>query len=102
MGERAIYCGTDSVFYIQPNVEPNIIETGEKLGDMTSELQPTEYVSVFVSGGPKNYAYMVNDTVTGRAATVCKVWGITLNYNAKHLVNFDVIKAMILGRGHLQ
>ena len=49
--------------------------------------------------GPKNYAYTVIDTVTGRAATVCKVWGITLNYNAKQLVNFDVIKAMILGTG---
>ena len=37
--------------------------------------------------------------MTGRAATVCKVRDITLNYNAKQLVNFDVIKAMILGTG---
>jgi len=66
---------------------------------MTSEIRPTEYDSEFVSGGPKNYAYTVIDTVTGRAATVCKVWGITLNYNSKQLVNFDVIKAMILGTG---
>ena len=28
--------------------------------------------------------------------TVCKVWGITLNYHASHLVNFDVNRAMIL------
>jgi len=35
--------------------------------------------------------------VTGRAAIACKIRGITLNYNAKHLVNFDVIKAMIVG-----
>ena len=35
--------------------------------------------------------------MTGRAAIVCKVRGITLNYNAKYLVNFNVIKAMILG-----
>ena len=64
---------------------------------MASELRSKEYVFEFVSGGPKNYAYTVIDTLTVRAATVCKVRGITLNYNAKQLVNFDVIKAMILG-----
>jgi len=73
LGERAIYCDTDSVIYIQAKDEPNLIETGDKLGDMTSELRSTEYVSEFVSGGTKNYAYTVIDTVTGRAATVCKV-----------------------------
>jgi len=99
LGERAIYCDTDSVIYIQPKDEPNLIETGDKLGDMTSELRSTEYIFEFVSGGPKNYAYTVIGTVTGRAATVCKDRGITLNYNAKQLVNFDVIKAMILGTG---
>ena len=66
---------------------------------MTSELRPTKYVSEFVSGVPKNYACTVIDTMTGRAATVCKVRGITLNYSAKQLVNFDVIKGMILGTG---
>jgi len=66
---------------------------------MNSELRTTEYVSEFVSVGPKNYAYKVIDTVTGRAATVCKVRGITLNYSAKQLVNFDFIMDMILGTG---
>jgi len=66
---------------------------------MTSEFRSTVYVFEFVSGGPKNYAYTLIDTVTGRAATVCKVRGITLNYNAKQLVNFDVINAMILLTG---
>jgi hypothetical protein len=27
---------------------------------------------------------------------LCKVKGFTVNYNAKHLVNFDVIRNMIL------
>jgi len=47
---------------------------------MASELRSKEYVFEFVSGGPKNYAYTVIDTLTVRAATVCKVRGITLNY----------------------
>jgi len=93
LGERAIYCDTDSVIYIQPKDEPNLVETGDKLGDMTSELRITEYTSKLVSGGPKNYAYTVIDTVTSRANTVCKFRGITLNYSAKQLVNFDVIRA---------
>jgi len=39
------------------------------------------------------------DTVTVRTDTVCKVSGITLNYNAKQLVNFEVIRDIILGTG---
>jgi len=56
LGERAIYCDTDSVIYIQPKDVPNLVDTGEILGDMTSELLTTEYISEFESGGPKNYA----------------------------------------------
>jgi len=32
-------------------------------------------------------------------ATVCKVRGINLNYSAKYLVNFDVIRDMVLETG---
>jgi len=66
---------------------------------MTSELRTTEYKSELVSGGPKNYAYNVTDTVRVRANTVCKVCGITLNYSAKQLVNFDVIRDKVLETG---
>ena len=69
------------------------------MGDMTSELWTTEYITDFVSGGPKNYAYRVIVTGTGGATTVCKVRCITLNYGAKQLVNFNVIRDMIIGSG---
>jgi len=82
LGERAIYFDTDSVIYIQHKHEPNIIETGDKLGDLTSELRSSDYISEIVSSGPRNYAYKVIDTVTVRTTTVCKVRGITLNYSA--------------------
>jgi hypothetical protein len=44
-------------------------------------------------GEPKNYAYRVitNEDVK----TLCKVRGITLNYNISKLLNFEVIRAMI-------
>jgi hypothetical protein len=38
--ERATYCYTDSVIYVQPNEGPQLIERGDSLGDMTSELNP--------------------------------------------------------------
>jgi hypothetical protein len=40
--EKAFYCDTDSVFYIQEESEPPLIEYGDKLGDMTDELKPGE------------------------------------------------------------
>ena len=49
---------------------------------MTSDLRPSDTISVFVSGVPKNCAYNVLDTGDGRERTVCKVRGIALNYNA--------------------
>ena len=62
---------------------------------MTSELKANEYISEFVSGGPKNYDYKVCNSVT-ESKTVCKVQGITFNYKASQLVNFDTIKDLIL------
>jgi len=52
-----------------------LIETEDKWGDMNSELRPTESISEFVNGGPKNYAYRVLNG-DGREKTVCKVRGI--------------------------
>ena len=94
--KRALYCDTDSVIYIQPAAEPQLVETGDCLGAMTSELKPGFHIEEFVSGGPKNYAYRIVDPVTGNRETVCKVRGITLNYSASQTVNFDVMKALIL------
>ena len=97
--ERAIYCDTDSVVFVQPTGESALVETGDNLGDMSSELKPSESIEEFVSGGPKNYAYKVVDTSTGARNTVCKVRGITLNYDDSRLVNFEVIRDMILKQG---
>jgi len=94
---RLVYCDTDTVIYIQHKGEPNLIESRNKLGDKTSELRSLDYVYEFVSG-----AYMVIDTVTVLAATVCKVRGITLYYSAKQFVKFEVTRLWFLGRVNLQ
>ena len=59
---RALYEDTDSVLYIKPSDDAPFVPTGDRLGDMTSELKPCEYISVYVSGGPKNYAYRTHNT----------------------------------------
>jgi hypothetical protein len=63
---------------------------------MTSELKPDQYIGEFVSGGPKNYAYVTVGPDAGCRKTVFKVRGITLNYAVSQLVNFDLIKKMVL------
>ena len=38
--EKAIYCVTDSVIFIQQRDEHRLVETGDNLGDINSELKP--------------------------------------------------------------
>jgi len=94
--EHALYCDTDSVIFIQPRDDAALVQTGDCLSAMTSELKPGEFISEFVSGGPKNYVYKSINSVTGEEITVCKVRGITLNYSASQLVNFKSFKRLIL------
>jgi hypothetical protein len=63
---------------------------------MINELKPFEHVSEIISAGSKNYAYKISNSATGETKTVSKVRDVTLNYSARHLVNFEVIKKMIL------
>jgi hypothetical protein len=93
---RALDCDIDTVIFIEPYDQPALIETGDCLGAMTSELKPGLHIDEFVSAGPKNYAYRPANPTTGERETVCNVRGIPLNYSASKLVNFDVIRDMIL------
>jgi hypothetical protein len=51
--DRAFYCDTDSVIYIQPTDGTALVETGDCLGAMTLEIKPNEIISEFVSGDPR-------------------------------------------------
>ena len=65
---------------------------------MKTELKKREIIVEVLSAGPKNYAYKTYNSSTGESKTVCKVRGITLNYSASQLVNFEKIKEMILSK----
>ena len=57
MQEKALHCDTDSVIYIQPKDVPQLVETGDNLGDMTSKLKPYETITEFMCGGKELCVY---------------------------------------------
>ena len=78
--------------------EPQKVETGYYLEDLTDELEELgsgSYIEEFVSSGPKNYAFSVFSPSTGKRTTRCKVKGITLNYDNSRVVKFTSLKNMI-------
>ena len=65
---------------------------------MTSELKSGHHICDFVGACPKIYAYKTVNSVSCEQTTVCKVRGITLNYKASPLINFEKIREMILNK----
>jgi hypothetical protein len=94
--DKAIYSDTDSIIFVQPRDEPALVEMGDNLGQMTSELKTHEIISEVVCAGPKNYAYKTINSLTDESKTVYEVRGISLNYSVSQLVNFVRMKDMIL------
>ena len=54
--DKAFYCDTNSVVYIQPMNETGLVEKGDCVGAMASELKTCEHICEFVCAGPQNYA----------------------------------------------
>ncbi|XP_063934061.1 uncharacterized protein LOC135145859 [Zophobas morio] len=100
LDRRVLYFDTDSVIFSQKNGEwmPPV---GDFLGDLTDELGEYgdgSFISEFVSGGPKNYCYKFWSCKDQSYKTVCKVKGITLNYETCKILNFNKMKDMICNR----
>ena len=86
--ERVLYYDTDSVVYVHEPGKPDP-PLGDYLGELTDELKG-DHITTFLSGGPKNYAYVTN---TGEA--ILKIRGITLNYDASKTINLDVMRHLV-------
>lgn len=101
LGSRLLYTDTDSMIYISTPEIPDL-PLGNYLGDLADELackkvgcsstspDCTHYIVEFVSGGPKNYAYVLN---TGEI--VCKIRGFTLDCQTARQLNFSVLKNQV-------
>lgn len=86
---NAVYCDTDSIFYItSPSV---VLPTGDFLGQLKDELKEGEYITNFVSGGPKNYAY-----VTNKKHAVIKIKGFSMTSTNLKAFTFDNIANIVL------
>ncbi|XP_070546210.1 uncharacterized protein [Ptychodera flava] len=95
IGERVLYFDTDSVIFVSKpdQYEPPL---GDYLGDLTNELDPpSNFITKFVSGGAKNYAFCLAQPDRKGNTTLCKVRGITLNYRNSLDVNFDAITRLV-------
>ena len=90
LGEQALYFDTDSVIFRCYPGQPDI-PLGDFLGDMTDELDDGDYITEFVSGGPKNYGYT---TKSGKVC--CKVRGFTLNVRGSAQLNYQVMRQNVL------
>lgn len=82
---RTLYFDTDSVIFTSRSGEW-VPPLGDYLGELTNELDDEDYITTFVSGGPKNYAYQ-----TKNGKMICKVHGFTLNYRGSQKLNFSTM-----------
>ncbi len=89
LDRNVLYYDTDSVVYVSDGIvsDPPL---GNYLGELTDELDG-EYITEFVSGGPKNYAYR-----TSSGSETVKVRGFTLNFTNSLLINFNSIKELVV------
>ena len=86
LGKRVVYHDTDSIIFSFQEGE-YFPPLGDYLGDLTNELKPGQWITEFVSCGPKNYSFTLN---TGE--NVCKVKGFSLNFQNAQIVNFEKMK----------
>ena len=101
LGERALYYDMDSIIYVSnTNIHEYEPPTGTLLGEMTDELLCYgigSYITSFVSGGPKFYAYKVKKP-DGTESCTCKVKGIRLNYANAEKINFHSTRDLVIGK----
>ena len=86
--EQVLYYDTDSVIYVHEPGKPEP-SLGDYLGDLTDELDG-DYITAFMSCGPKNYAYETNNN-----KRITKVRGITIDYATTKKLNLEVMHSLI-------
>ncbi|KAK3742927.1 hypothetical protein QZH41_015298 [Actinostola sp. cb2023] len=87
--EQRLYTDTDSVFYVERPGWPSL-ETGESLGQLTSEVAVGNHIVEFVCTGPKAYAYR-----TRHGTVECKVKGIHMNFTTAQKVHLESMLTLV-------
>jgi hypothetical protein len=89
---RALYCDTDSIIYEFDNSDSSFsgLPIGPHLGELTNELGSDDFITHFVSGGPKNYAYR-----THCSKECVKVKGFSLHAMNKEVFTIENLESML-------
>lgn len=87
------YSDTDSIFYTcRRGVQA--IPTGHNLGELVREVGADEEITTIIVLGPKNYAYVVRNIMSGNERIVIKVKGITLDAKTLKQINLTLLTKM--------
>ena len=95
--DRALYCDTDSAIYVQrPGDE--VIETGEALGQWSSELDDGVWGVQFMALAPKCYCLVYNEEgkVREKESALLKAKGVTMTVENHKVVHAASLRNIIL------
>ena len=92
LDQRVVYFDTDSVVYLEDTDQPEQWqpELGSFLGEFTDKLDG-EYITEFVSGGPRNYGYLKSG-----GKSECKVRGFSLNVEGCKYLNYQLMRDNVI------
>lgn len=95
--DRALYCDTDSVVYVQREGDEEV-ETGEALGQWSSEMDAGVWGQEFMALAPKCYMLRYNDEGRRkeRESGMVKAKGVTLTVENLREINADTMKKIIM------
>jgi hypothetical protein len=98
--ERALYCDTDSVVYVQrdDDEEEKRVKTGEALGQWSSELDEGVWGEEFMALAPKCYLLQYNEAgrLKERESGIIKAKGVTLTSDNLKVIHADNMRKIIL------
>lgn len=98
LGQRVLYYDTDSVFFTKQMNEDDL-PLGDFLGDLTDEIceyGEGSFIEEVVFTSEKSYAFVVNTPGRHDKSYICKVKGVSLNYNNARYINFETMKHLVL------
>ena len=95
--ERALYCDTDSVVYVEKPGDEKI-ETGEALGQWSSEMDEGVWGEEFMALAPKCYLLRYNEAgrVKERESCIIKAKGVTLTRENLREIHADNMRKIIM------
>lgn len=89
LGDRVLYHDTDSIIYVYDPEKYNI-PTSDIWGEWDEEKISKKGIDAFVSLGPKSYG------IKAGSETIIKLKGLSVKHAHRNMVNFDVLKNLLL------